>query len=313
MDFAKFVYIPKSVHGETAKNDYESILKTCSTATPLKTIRRRRPAPPSQISSNRKYDEKYATVPFNNKTFFKAAMEDDVAVLKTINFVSNDINSTDEYGWSALMMAACSGSLNAVKFLLNQQVDLTISDRSGNTAAKLAETKKRTEILQLIMDRLQGKIQVPKTSAASTVTIKCEEFFCETCNRSFFDTTQKTHASSTLHRFNSKNDFNFAKRYHIPDSNIGFKIMLKQGWDRESGLGPEDNIGKSYPVKTTIRKNRSGLGVKQDSARITHFSAFDRDAVKWRRPVSKPKCRRDFERDARKNRQKEIAIRKALS
>lgn len=308
MDFAKFVQIPKSVRGETAKNDYESILNSPSTTSdsshkPLRRIKQRQ----------RKYNQAHANVTFSTRIFFRAAMTDDVAVLKSINFIGNNINSIDQYGWSALMMATCEGSLNAVHFLLNQQADTTVCDRKGNTAETLAASRKSPEILQLIRDKLRGQPNLPIHNKIETVTLKCEEFFCETCNRTFIDTTRKGHESSTLHRFNSKNTYNFAKRYHIPDSNVGFKLMLKQGWDREAGLGPIDNIGISYPVKTTIRKNRSGLGVKQDSAKITHFSAFDRDAIKWRQPAPKPKTHRDFERDVQRNRQKEIAIRKALS
>lgn len=299
MNFVRGIEI--NYTNDKSVKEYESIISIPSTA--AKQTK-------NTIPMKRKRQPHLESIVFNKIKFFKAATEDNVQLMEQINFTNNDINSVDQFGWSALMIAACASATNCVRFLLNQQVDLSISDKSGNTALTLAQRNQKHEILDLINEKISKKVRrtVSETSTSST-----ESFFCKDCNHHFSDTTKIQHDHSTLHCFNQKNGYKFSKRYHIPDSNIGFKMMVRQGWDRECGLGPNGKEGKLYPVKTTLRKTRSGLGTKQDSPpRITHFSAFDRDAVKWR-PKPKPRTRLDIDREAKQNRKKEIALRHALS
>lgn len=308
MDFVKFIDPNKNTNGSRARNDYEEIINSPRTHTidssnhSLIFPKRRRKR--QSIPSSEKFDK---------KRFFIAAMSDDIHYLEKLNFSRGDINTLDQFGWSALMMASCAGSFNAVRFLLSEQVDITVCDGGGNTALSLADAKHHEEISKMIREKQSGYINKTIDNDEDVIFVENETFDCSICQRSFSDTTQKQHEASTVHLFNVKNKFQFSRRYHIPDSNVGFRMMIAQGWDRESGLGPKDREGKIYPVKTTLRKNRTGLGVKQTSAKITHFSAFDPDAVKWRPPVPKSKTKHDLNRESRRNRQKEIAIRKALS
>lgn len=306
MSFSNFTNIKSlSAAGERASNDYQQILNLPTSQTKY---RSKKPAPRLKFR-----DRTHETIEFDKSLLFQAALNDDVKTLETMNFTNDEINNCDSFGWSALMIAACEGSQNVCKFLLNQQCDVTIADRGGNTALSLATSKNRTEIIEMFREKMRNvkKTAKPLNETASQIP-KLEPFWCEECQQMFKETKKSSHQTSTLHRFNHKNSFEFTRRYFIPDSNVGFKMMLKQGWDRETGLGP-NNEGKLYPVKTTIRKARSGLGVKQDSARVTHFSAYDRDAIKWRPPAPKAKSKKQLERDATKNRRKEIALRKALS
>lgn len=316
MDFVKFIDPNKNTNGSRARTDYEEIINlsgptTCLTlCTGTNNNRNHSLIHPKR----RRKRENIISEKFNKKQFFIATLSDDIEYLQKINFVRDDINTVDQFGWSALMMASCEGSINVVRFLLSQQVDLTICDRKGNTALTLADAKHHAEISNMIREKQSGKSCNRTTdNDDDVIIIENQTFDCSVCQRSFSDTTQKQHEASTVHLFNVKNKFQFSRRYHIPDSNVGFKMMLAQGWNRECGLGPKDREGKLYPVKTTLRKNRSGLGVKQDTAKITHFVAFDRDAVKRRPPAPKPKTKHDLEREERRNRQKEIAMRKALS
>lgn len=309
MDFVKFIDPNKNTNGCRTRSDYEEIINS-PRALPNT----------NQNHSFPKRRRKHQSIPssekFDKKHFFMAALSDDIQYLEKINFVRGDINTLDHFGWSALMMASCEGSSNAVRFLLSQQADLTVCDRKGNTALTLANAKHHGEISNMIKEKQSGhssNVTIDNDDDDDVIFVENETFDCSVCQRSFTDTTQKQHEASTVHLFNQKNKFQFSRRYHIPDSNVGFKMMIAQGWDRESGLGPKDREGKLYPVKTTLRKNRTGLGVKQNTAKITHFSAFDRDAVKWRPPAPKSKNKHDINRESQRNRQKEIKIRKALS
>lgn len=307
MDFVKFIDPNKNTSGARTRNDYEEIINS-PRANPsnqnnsLKFPKRRRKH--QSISSSEKFDK---------KIFFRAALSDDLHYLEKINFSRGDINTVDQFGWSALMMASCEGSTNAVRFLLSQQVDLTIRDRKGNTALSLADAKHHREISSMIREKQSGQSNNTINNDDDVILIENHTFECAVCQRSFSDTTRKQHEASTVHLFNEKNKFQYSRRYHIPDSNVGFKMMIAQGWDRESGLGPKNREGKLYPVKTTLRKNRTGLGMKQNTAKITHFSAFDPEAVKWRPPAPKAKTKHDINRESRRNRQIEISIRKELS
>lgn len=288
--------------GDKASRDYNEILN-------LPTSQSKQQPPPTRKQRIRK--EKIQLVDFDKSVLFRAALNDDFKSVSLMKFTDNDINSRDAFGWTGLMIAACEGSRNVCEFLLQNDCDVTVADRSGNTAMSLAKTKNHTEIVSMIEKKL-ANMEIVERCETSSQPETFEPFWCEDCQQSFKETSKKSHEASTLHRFNHKNSFEFSRRYFIPDSNVGFKMMLRQGWDRESGLGPNSE-GKIYPVKTTIRKARSGLGVKQDSARVTHYSAFDRDAVKWRPPAPKAKTKNQLEKDSKKSQRKEIAIRRALS
>lgn len=292
--------------GEKASRDYHEILNLPTT----QIIQKAKTASPRKLRVRK--DAKLTQ--FDKDVLFRAALSDDVKSVSSMHFTGNDVNSCDAFGWSGLMIAACEGSRKVCEFLLNKDCDLTIADRSGNTALSLAKTKNRTEVVSLIEEKMSNAPAVIDVCSSNTPVqrVKHEPFWCEECQLTFKETSRKSHESSTLHRFNRKNAFEFSRRYFIPDSNIGFKMMLRQGWDRESGLGPNSE-GKLFPVKTTIRKARSGLGVKQDSARVTHYSAFDRDAIKWRPPAPRAKTKKQLEKDSKKNQRKEIALRHALS
>jgi hypothetical protein len=60
-------------------------------------------------------------------------------------------------------------------------------------------------------------------------------------------------------------------------------MLLSSGWDRNSGLGPA-GTGKLYPVKTALKRDRSGLGLEAETGtccvtQVTHFAAHDASSV----------------------------------
>ena len=78
--------------------------------------------------------------------------------------------------------------------------------------------------------------------------------------------------------FKSKPQFDNISIYYI------FKIIFS-GWDSNKGLGPPGKRGKLYPVKTTLKSDRYGLGLEEEEKleknekKVTHFEAHDNRGV----------------------------------
>lgn len=300
-----------NVNGEIARKVYEDILKTPSTLTSTMCLRAR------TTPAVKKNPEKVVQrLPFDEKRFFKAASTNDLTSLQKMDINSSNVNQRDQFGWTALMMAACEGSIDTFRFLHEQGADLNACDKKGNSAKSLAQLKRKTNILDVLEKIGDERWNANDTSDEIGADEPADdaEFYCDDCDKSIKESDRIEHFVSTLHRFNQKDSYKFTRRFGIPDSNVGFQMMLRQGWDREKGLGPEQE-GHLYPIKTTIRKPRSGLGVKQAAkAKVTHFAPCDPRAVKATRPpIPKAKTKRDLKREQSRNQRKERFFRNLLS
>lgn len=215
------------------------------------------------------------------------------------------ISATDQFKWTSLMMAACDGLDETCFILLQRGAKLGYSDGKGNTAFSLAVKNRRQNVIDLL-----DSIGIEVTSSSSEDE---EPFWCEICKETIEESNQRRHEASTLHQFNSKSILGQDKPvFGIPHDNIGYQMMLRQGWNASTGgLGPEQK-GRRFPVKTVLRKTRQGLGLKQNPARVSHFSAYDREAVKYK-PQPKVKTRHDMQRERIKNRQLDLKLRRELS
>ncbi|KAH9047612.1 ankyrin [Lactarius hengduanensis] len=80
------------------------------------------------------------------------AMRDDVAAVSA--FLSSnegaDINVRDEYGYTALHLAADRGNVAVVEFLLKQGADKTLMDTDGYTATDLATIAQQHDVVALL-------------------------------------------------------------------------------------------------------------------------------------------------------------------
>ncbi|XP_017124367.1 G patch domain and ankyrin repeat-containing protein 1 homolog [Drosophila elegans] len=249
-------------------------------------------------------------LPFDRSKFFRLATSNKVEELSQMEISEEELNSRDSFGWTALMMAACEGATEAVAWLLQKEVHVEIADKSGNTALKLAQRKGHLEIVQLL-----------ETLPISGETSDEEEpmdvnspFYCEICKRDYKETTWPVHQTSTVHQFNLKAlPAHKLHKFNISAKNRGLQLMVKQGWDQEHGLGPSQS-GRLYPVKTVLRKQRTGLGIEQQPARVTHFGAFDLNAVRRRDPIYQPKrTRSDMQREKVREWKRERHLRRELS
>ena len=65
-----------------------------------------------------------------------------------------DIHSTDDYGWTALHVAAGAGHVETVQLLLARRARVDTLDRNGLSALNWATKKGRSAVVQVLMNRL---------------------------------------------------------------------------------------------------------------------------------------------------------------
>ena len=204
--------------------------------------------------------------------FLKMAQDGDVDGLQWfIRGNKVDINATDSFGWTALMCAAKNGHKACITFLLTKGADDKLQNKQGHTAKDIAKQSGHRDVFDC------RRKSTRKRKQDSFKFMSPVEYTCDICKTKFFGSKHE-HNTSTAHLFNCqyKSEKTF---YHIPEDNIGFKLMKQKGWDKEKGLGPE-GTGRKFPVKTILKQDRCGLGSKnKEKAKITHFSACDTSAV----------------------------------
>lgn len=298
-------------NGSVARETYENVLQIPSTSAKATTRERIYRSKPRQ-----RLTEKSLT--FDKHRLFVAATSNDVLAIERMNLNSRNVNVTDQFGWTALMMAACDGHLDTVKLLFNRGANIDIVNNKRETAFTLAEKKNHQSVVDFLHGIKCETICLSSDDDDETIDnemTKCETFFCDICQTEFSQTDRKTHAASTLHRFNRTDSQKASRHFGIPETNVGFRMLLQQGWDRESGLGAERD-GVMYPIKTTLRKPRSGLGTRQpNKAKVTHFKPFDLNAVKSTKPPSTRTVttKRQMKAQQMKDKRKDRHLRKLLS
>lgn len=190
-----------------------------------------------------------------------------------------DINVCDQFCWTALMCASHSGQLHIVKFLLEKgAIWKACKDLNGRTALDLARLSKNFDVVDYLLTYNDIARTRQKNTFKNEIWVKS---WCSICEEEFSD-SRKVHQGSTVHLFNTqrKPQRTF---YYIPEKNVGYQIMLKSGWNEDQGLGPE-GIGRKFPIKTVLKRDRLGLGSKgSQEAKVTHFGPNDSHAVKRRK------------------------------
>ncbi|XP_029156580.1 G patch domain and ankyrin repeat-containing protein 1 homolog [Nylanderia fulva] len=337
--------------GNEAKAAYEEVIQQISNSNAMttrfkylksKTVGNQSNSGTNQTSFNTQ--SRRATVPedilakVTINTLLKAVEQKDMKFLQK-HMTSENVNVSDDFGWTPLMSAAYCGHLEIVQFLLNLGANRRIRDRSGLTAAQLALKKNYLSIVALLkkksesMNNNPSSINVPKinnTNALSMKTMSKESsehdigvyniteekiqhnsiVYCDVCKATFQETTPEKHETSTLHIFNTKPKLKHTM-YGISRQNKGYRMLLNTGWDEEAGLGPSGK-GIKYPIKTCLKTDRKGLGHSVESEyKVTHFKPGDTTAISSiKTPKQKPLKKRDRERllhrDARKERALQI-------
>lgn len=306
-------------NGEVARETYENIIQSQSTSSTtannkfVKTERDRK----------HRIVRKNVMIPFNKNQLFRAVMAGDLATIDRMCLNNRNANVTDQFGWSALMMAACEGHLDVIKTLVRVGARVNIQSFKGDTAIGLAEKGKHEHVVKFLRQILAPSEPICLSSdedeisreTATNKSAKTQTFFCDICQAVFLETDRKSHTASTLHRFNRTDSQARSRHFGIPESNVGFQMLIQQGWDRESGLGANQN-GVMYPIKTTLRKPRSGLGVRQPAKpKVTHFKPHDENAVKstFSPPLRIVKTKRQLRIEQLRTQRKDRFLRRLLS
>ncbi|XP_028046749.1 G patch domain and ankyrin repeat-containing protein 1 homolog [Monomorium pharaonis] len=296
-------------------------------------------AQPKKITPS---DDSPAKVTIN--TLLKAVEQKDLKFLQK-HMTTENVNVSDDFGWTPLMSAAYCGHLEIVQFLLNLGANKRTRDKSGLTAAQLALKKNYLSIVALLKKKSemingvnQLSTNIPSVNNINALTVRSmpmespmehnkehnnamEEkirlkqnatFYCEICKATFQETTLQKHETSTLHIFNTKPKLKYTM-YGISRQNKGYRMLLNTGWDEEAGLGPSGK-GIKYPIKTCLKMDRKGLGqLVENEYKITHFKSGDTTAINSSKSKPKPFKKRDRERLLHREARKERALRIALS
>lgn len=280
--------INTSISGEEARRIYleelskaNNVEQSSSKNNPISNSRR--------LASKRKRDDS-----ITNKDLFLAVQNNDIDTTKEALDVSPDkINIIDDYGWSLLMIACQASSIDTVKELLKRGIDTTVRDKAGNSAQSLVIQNKNLILADILISHKHKIEEEMQIKVQSKTKVKLKEFHCSICNQAYPD--EQEHMSSTIHNINASKGKKIPANYAIPQTNRGYQIMLKAGWDRDSGLGPE-GTGKKYPIKTVQKKDRKGLGnVKKEEPK--------EDTVKH-------KTRKSLVREYESNKKMEINFRR---
>ncbi|XP_023944985.2 G patch domain and ankyrin repeat-containing protein 1 homolog [Bicyclus anynana] len=221
-------------------------------------------------TSINKHKRKFDDVDVSNLKLFTSVQNNDINTLNHILDVCPDkISAVDEYGWSLLMIACQANSQDVVKELLKHGVDTTVQDKAGNSAQSLVIRNKNSHLADLLLSHVSNDNHIKsdiKTQTVAKHKTRHKDYICDICNHKTF-TSKKDHLSSTLHNINASKGKKIPTNYVIPQCNKGYQIMLKTGWDRETGLGP-DGSGKKYPIKAVPKYDKMGLGHEKNKVKL---------------------------------------------
>ena len=176
-------------------------------------------------------------------------------------------------------IACVVGNPEIVKYLLGKGGYI----KDNNKIFRILVEKGLTDIINILKNNGENGEVIELIDIDDAVLEQCKD-----CGE-MFDTDQKAlHIAKISHQFSIKRDC--VKRnpgFGISETNVGFRLMKKSGWDGVSGLGDDQN-GKLFPVKTILKQDRKGLdtGDKKKS-RVTHFGPHDEESIVNKKYVKK--------------------------
>uniref|UniRef100_A0A8C8RMG2 G-patch domain-containing protein n=1 Tax=Pelusios castaneus TaxID=367368 RepID=A0A8C8RMG2_9SAUR len=253
--------------GEEARNFYEGLLASGNRLSPprkRKIPQRHREVP--ELPST----QPVQTDPRRGNLLLRAAQEGDVRTLRQLLEKEGcDVNYRDDYYWTAVMCAAYAGRGEAVRYLLTRGAAwVGVCESQGRDAADLAEEAGHQDVVRILQEHETVQPE-ERTGGSEPTPLK---------GKDLIEDSVELHERSTAHLFNRRDPLP-PTRYHIPENNVGFRLMVKGGWDCETGLGPE-GTGRKFPVQTVLKRDQKGLGFRSDlRPKVTHFNANDPSAV----------------------------------
>lgn len=255
-------YACGQLSGFEASQFYEEIISIPSASIPS--------TPKVQVKKEHKIRRKNTISENSRHSIFFHAQNGNIEGVEYFLSQKCPVDVQDMYGWTVLMCATFEGHYDLVKYLLKKKAKVDIKNKQGLSALDIAVKQKNDALIELLQNGGVQEVCAPSCEAE-------EVKFCELCNVSYVESIS-VHERSIAHLFSTRDD-SVSTYYHIPENNKGFQIMLKKGWDKNKGLGPEAK-GRKFPIKTILKTDRTCIGGKKEVAKVTHFGANDYDSVK---------------------------------
>lgn len=261
--------------GSEAKKFYENLLNDDEKATdPTEKRIASKPIRPIIKLSKHKGKLNVTDRRLTMNVLFKASSEGELDLVESCLKNGLNVNSQDDFKWTPLMCAAFAGFYDVVEHLLMNGSDKNLKNLKGQTAADLAMSNGFFHVAQLI--EYSSHKYTPDKSNCSLET-HTANYFCDGCRIRY---TAPDHKTSTLHLLKTSKLPEERPFFHIPGGNKGYQLMVREGWNERSGLGL-DGKGRKYPIRTSLKRDRLGLGSKTvASAKVTHFAPFDIEAIR---------------------------------
>ena len=211
-----------------------------------------------------------------NKKLLVAIQNEEVETVK--NLKDCDYNCKDPHGWTPLEIASITGNVKLVLILLNRGA--AFGDREDYILDVLLK-RQLFNVLDLLTSNKNDGLKDFVDLSEEVVLVTCNN-----CGEAFDSNEEAEHKASISHQLSLKHDEDGVKRnpgFQLNESNLGFQMMKKSGWDGVSGLG-DNGDGKLFPVKTVFKHDRKGLEIgDKKQMRITHFGPKDEESVADRR------------------------------
>ncbi|KAJ7317354.1 hypothetical protein JRQ81_003516 [Phrynocephalus forsythii] len=263
--------------GEAVRSFYESLVLPNDAGTSSQRKRKvpRRRHPPGQETPRAPNNSEERKARLGNR-LLKAAQDGHLPSLRMlVEKEGCDVNYRDGYYWTAVMCAAYAGRGEAVRYLLSHGAAwVGVCETQGQDAMDLAEEAGHQEVVNILQESTRPRMKEESSRLSSTA----ERKYCAVCQMHYSEDTVATHERSTAHLF-SRRDPLPPTRYHIPENNVGFRLMVKGGWNQEGGLGP-GGAGRKFPIQTVLKRDQKGLGFGGNlKPKVTHFDAKDPSAV----------------------------------
>ncbi|OBZ90213.1 G patch domain and ankyrin repeat-containing protein 1 [Choanephora cucurbitarum] len=147
---------------------------------------------------------------------------------------------------------------------------------------------------------------IVSTNAKKNKEVKEEMTFCEDCQLNTKD--YKRHLLGTAHMVSSKSTVAAPDLLKLDGRNVGFQMMVSQGWQHEvGGLGPQQS-GRRHPIATVLKQDRLGIGHQATGKKaITHtHEEIEKKKRKETTEVMDPG--REIARRARNESQRRVAM-----
>ncbi|CAG0889491.1 unnamed protein product [Darwinula stevensoni] len=268
MNFLKFTefelkrFIPARDHGESgiqqtknvqqdlgdeAKQFYEAVINEQSTQEaqsvhkPTCTLHGEEKIPSGQ---KRKLTSILTLTPFQQQRMLyrllKSVEDNDEQGTSELLDRGVEVNSVDVYGWTPLMLAAFHGHHELTKCLVKRGANISLRNKNGLSAFDLALHQGHLGLVDYLITQNKRKMDQPDVSAEIPAN-EPEPVLCKECNVLVPVKERRKHLTSMVHLLNTKMTTH-SSTYGIPESNKGFQMLLRSGWDKKRGLGPSGEV-----------------------------------------------------------------------